>query len=114
VAHKDICIKFEVDGRRYEAVGFLGKGESSISGDEMLRRVPDAIGEEDVNFLDERVDQDWSRDMFPYCLATARRNPDNPRSVRCFSWKSFGGWHQGWSRLGRQWDGDDLVLRRRA
>ena len=53
--HKDICIRFVAmkggETRRFKAVGFLKEGESPVDGDEMLRRVPKAIGEEDSNFL---------------------------------------------------------------
>ncbi|OGH78205.1 MAG: hypothetical protein A2224_01715 [Candidatus Magasanikbacteria bacterium RIFOXYA2_FULL_40_20] len=98
--HKDICIRFVAmkggETRRFKAVGFLKEGESPVDGDEMLRRVPKAIGEEDSNFLDECVDQDWSEALWPYFLVTARRCPDDPRGVRCFFWNDILGWLQVW------------------
>jgi hypothetical protein len=118
VVHKDIRKKFEArsksgEVRRYEAVGFLNQGESWVSGDTMLERVPDAIGEEDGKFLDECVDQDWSRELFPYYLATNWRGPDYPRYVRYFS-RGGGRWHRFWSGLGSRWGGSGLVVRRCA
>lgn len=107
--HKDICIRFEVDGRKFKAVGFLNQGESLVDGDEMLRRVPGAIGEEDTNFLDERVDQDWSRDLFLYYLATARRNPDDPRYVRYF-YRFASRCVRDWYDLDYRWGGRVLVV----
>lgn len=61
MAHEDIRIKFEVGDHTFEAVGFLRKGEKSVSGDEVFRRVPDVIGEKDANYLYER----YSRLAFP-------------------------------------------------
>ena len=111
--HAEIRIPFTVDGRNFEAVGFLREGEPSVSGDEMLRRVPDAIGEEDAKFLDERYGQDWSRDLWPYWLATAWRGPAYPRYVRFFD-RYGGGWDRCWSYLDDQWHVCVLVVRRCA
>ena len=117
MTHKDICIKFEAtrrgETRRFEAVGFLKDGEPSVDGDEMLRRVPNAIGEEDSNFLDECASQDWSRELLPYYLATNRRYPGYQRHVRYFRQISDR-WVRGWHGLDIQWYRGALVLRRCA
>lgn len=44
--HKDIRISFEIEDRRFEAVGFLGKGEGRefISAEEVLRRTASENG----------------------------------------------------------------------
>ena len=112
-AHKDIRIQFTMEDRHFEAVEFLNEGEDSVSGDEMLRRVPDAIGEEDTNFLEKRVGQDWSRDLWPYRLATNRRDPGDQRRVRFFYRSGFR-WDRDWRRLDGQWHGYALVVRRRT
>lgn len=118
-AHKDIRKPFSVthpktgETRHFEAVGFLNEGEAFIYGDEMLRRVSDAIGEEDANFLDECVGQDWSKDLWPFYLATNRRHPDYPRDVRSFD-RGGGGWSRDWDSLGHRWSGSGLVVRRCA
>lgn len=110
---KKVRIRFTVDGRNFEAVSFINKGESSVGGDEMLQRVPDAIGKKDGKFLERRVDQDWSRKLWPYYLVTNRRHSARSRSVRYFRWHD-GEWSRYWSRLDVQWDGRVLVVRRCA
>jgi len=117
MAHKDIRKEFEVkdektgEVRKYEAVGFLEDGEPSVCGDEMLRRVPDAIGGEDVKFLEECIDQDWSRELWPYYLATNCRHPDGPRSVRCFC-RYASRWYRARRWLGIVWGDYCLIVRR--
>lgn len=108
--HKDIRRKFEAHGRngevrRYVAVGFLNDRESRISGDEVLRRVPDAIGEEDWAFLWECVDEL----VHARALLTNRRPPNDPRHVSYFGWN--GGSHYDGERwLSADCDAKDLVL----
>jgi len=112
--HKDICIKFEVDGRQYEAVGFLNEDESSVDGHTMLSRTAGenggAIGDDDETFLKERRDK-FPEELRKYYLATGRRNPDDPCVVSYFIWCS-GRWCQYWDGLGSRWRGFVLVLRR--
>ena len=111
--HKDILIKFEVEGVCFKAVGFLEKGNLSVSGDEMLRRVSDAIGEEDGKFLDECVSQDWSRDLWLYRLATAKLYSDGSRRILYFS-RYNNSWNRSWGRLGGSWGKNSLVICRCA
>ena len=106
-AHKEIKIKFEVEDRRFEAVGFLNEEEMSTDGDE---RTGEAIGEEDEAFLSER------RGKIPvklqrYYLVTGRRHPDYPRDVSFFYFYGDG-WCQDWYWLGDRRDGYCLVGRR--
>lgn len=113
-AHQDILITFEVEDRRYEAVGFIREGETSVDGDEMLRRTAGknggAIGEEDVSFLRERRGQ-LPDTLRPYWLVTGQRDPDNPRYVSYLYFYGIG-WCQGWNWLGHQWNDYYLVVRR--
>jgi len=70
MAHKDICIKFEVDGRRFEAVGFLSDDETPVDGDEILRRIPNAINKEDTIFLYNHRNEEWPYELRSYYLIT--------------------------------------------
>ncbi len=62
--HKDLRFEFKVtdtfldDGetRRYEAVGFLAEDEQSIPVGDMFARVPDVVGEDDLVFLRNAVE----------------------------------------------------------
>lgn len=114
MAHKDIRIGFEIEGRRFEAVGFLNEGESSVLGDTMLERTAGenggAIGDEDEAFLSERRAK-FPAELRRYYLTTNRRHPGHPRLVSCFSWYDVR-WCQFWDCLVYQWDGNVLVLRR--
>jgi len=127
MTHKDIKKSFSAthpttgETRHFEAVGFLNEGELPINDDEMFKRVPDAIGEEEGKFLDECFKQDWSQELWSHNLVTAWRHPDRPRSVRCFVrhghyWAQHGHY---WARLwsdpdGLRWNEYDLVVRRCA
>lgn len=116
MAHKDIRITFELDGRRYEAAGFLNEGESSVDGDTMLSRTSGenggVIGDDDEEFLSEHRSK-FPKELRKYYLVTGRRRPVDPWSVSCFCWY-IRGWFQGWGILGGQWYGSVLVLRRCA
>jgi len=115
-AHNKIRIPFEIDGRRFEAVGFLTEWESSVNGDEMLARTATenggAIGDEDEAVLSERRDK-LPTELQKYYLVTNRRHPGNSRNVSYFSWDGVR-WHQYWSSLDDQWHGHGLVVRRCA
>ncbi len=112
MARKDIRIKFEVDGRRYEAVGgFLGEREKTVSRDTMFKRTDrengGAIGEEDTKFLSER------RHMFPkrlerYNLFSNVRSASSG-GICCFHMQC-GKW--SWGTLYGRLDKRCLVLRR--
>ena len=114
VTHKNIRIQFEVDGRHFEAVGFLNDGERSVTGDDMLERAArengGAIDDEDETFLSERRAQ-IPKELQRYGLVTNRRNPRFPRDVVCFGFDGDG-WYEYWDFLGSQWYAFGLVLRR--
>lgn len=120
MAHKDIRIPFEVDGRKYEAVGFLNEGETLVFADAMFERTSKenggAIGDEDEAFLSERRAK-LPAELRQYYLATARLNPCDPWYVSYFNLSpSTNGWRQDWGGLGPdcRWGGLFLVLRRCA
>lgn len=77
--HKDIRIVFQIEDRRYEAVGFLKKGEKNVSAWTMFRRTAKenggAIGEKDWVFISERRTQ-LPAELSPYILVTDCRDPD--------------------------------------
>lgn len=118
--HKDIRIRFTIrkgaEERRYEAVGFLNKGEVSINGDEMLARTAGknggAIDKDDSVFLREHIDQKPAKlKLWKYCLVTNWRIPNHPRSVLCFPFHgSCWNWHL--YCLDGRWGNHFLVLRR--
>jgi len=116
MAHKDICIKFEEKGRRFEAVGFLDEGKTYVTGDEMLARTAgengSAIGDEDEAFLWEYRDC-WPNELRPYLLVINRHGPGGQRRVSCFLWNGDS-WDEDWLWLGDCWFGSYLVLRRCA
>ena len=87
--HNRIRIRFEVSGRRFEAVRLLKKDEPGCTGDEILRRASaengGAIGDEDEAFL-RKHRAELPAKLRPYWLATNRRGPDDPRGVSGFGW----------------------------
>jgi hypothetical protein len=115
-SHKDIRIKFEIEGRRYEAVGFLGKSGALVGGDEMLKRTAvengGAIGYEDEVFLWKRRAR-LPQELEPYWLVTNRRHPDFSREVSCFDF-NCNMWNCEWRCLDDRWwwNGLCLVVRR--
>ena len=48
--HADICIPLELEGVKYEAVGFLQDGEESITLEEIFRRVGKTIIKDKEDF----------------------------------------------------------------
>ena len=117
-AHKDIRYSFEIDSRRFEAVGFLNEGELEVRGNIALLRTTDknnAVGEESVAFLDKHLNQLPDALRF-YQLITSRFSHDIPDSVLCFTFKSDRwsryGWNKEWCWLGDLWRQGRLVLRR--
>src|SRR3990167_8524133 len=114
--HQDICIKFTIGDRNYEAVGFLKGGERSVAGDAMLARTAGqnggAIGEEDESFLRQHLEE-LPVELQPYWLATNKSYPGHPQYVSCFYFDG-GRWRQRWYWLDSQWDDSDLVVRRCA
>lgn len=112
--HKDIRIPFEVDGRRYEAVGFLNKDEQLVSGEDMLSRTANPscniIGEDDAVFIDERLNL-LPENLRKFHLVTNQRRPDSPRNIMIFCCHD-GMWRKFWSHLDCAWREDELVVRR--
>ncbi len=121
MAHKDIRIQFEIEGRRYEAVGFLDENEpSGVNGYEMLKRTAEenggAIGDKDEVFLSEHRDQILSRDcMEGYRLVTGKHCPSDLQRVSYFTFvhnSRCRGWYQNWDCLRWHYGINDLVVRR--
>ncbi len=83
-AHKDIKIQFEIDGRRYEAVGFLNEGERSVAGNELLLRVNGVIGKEDVEFIAKHRRKMPMKSLRYYTLLTGYYVDQN--HTACFFW----------------------------
>lgn len=120
IVHKNIRVPFEIGNRRYEAVGFLNKGESSVSGYTMLARTVakngGAIGNEDVAFLKDLMDL-LPKEFYRYCLVTNQRSPDYPCYISCYYYESHSSWNRFWrlsSLRCHQWSDRHLVVRRRA
>ncbi|OGH94204.1 MAG: hypothetical protein A2538_01585 [Candidatus Magasanikbacteria bacterium RIFOXYD2_FULL_41_14] len=82
---EDTRVLFEVEGLKFEAVGFL----SSEYVSEMLTRAAiknhGAVGGEYGAFLREHLDQ-FPKEFRRYVLVTGWRDPGNPQYVSCFSW----------------------------
>ena len=83
--HKDICIKFEADGRQYEAVGFLHKDELSVDGNTALfrtvGRIGTAYGYDDEVFLSKHLNN-FPDELWKYLLVTKRRYQNCPHFVK--------------------------------
>lgn len=119
MAHKDICIQFEIKGRRFEAVGcFLNEDDTMVTRNTMLERTDRdgmIVGEEDWEFIYENR-QDFPPELRDYFLVTKRPYPDRPTRLSCFIWYNpFGKWFDFCSHyVDYQWDDNYLVLRRRT
>lgn len=115
MAHKDIRIQFKVDGRRYEAVGFLDENESSISGDEMIRRTAGenggAIRDEDGAFFSDHL-APLSRELWPYLLVISHNSrPNYLEVVLRFGFECR--LYKGWDVPSYHWgNSSTLVVRR--
>lgn len=48
--HKDICIRFEIEGVRYKAVGYLERGVTSIMAEEVCRRATKLVVTSEVDW----------------------------------------------------------------
>jgi len=113
MAHKDICIKFEVEGHRFEALGYPSKVEPPFDCDDnMFQHVPNVIGKEDEAFLWKHRGQ-LPEELRSYCLVTNQGYPDNSHHVSCFEWYDDG-WERSWSWLAMVSDDDYLVIGRCA
>ena len=98
MAHKDIRVPFTVDGRNYEAVGFLNEGESPVSGDEMLKRTAGknggAIGGWDEEFLSKRLIK-FPKELCPYVLVIGHTRHRNYLQIVLhlgFNYSRYVGW----------------------
>lgn len=109
-AHRDIRIKFEIHGRQFEAVGFLGEGEFDVLGDEMLSRTQNenggAIKGEDELYLRQRFTQ-LPQELAQYWLVTNERHLEDGRYISCF-YKN----NHGWYGLNNYFTDRCLVVRR--
>jgi len=110
--HKDIRIPFEIKGRRFEAVGFLDKGERSVDGDEMLSRITKnnhrIIDGDDVVFISKRFHL-LPKKLHKFDLVTNLRKGDSPSSNMIFCCH-YSVWGQFWSSLDYRWFKHELVL----
>ena len=118
MAHKDICIRFEIDGRRFEAVGFLNEGEISMSRVIMLERADKKNGgalvkDEDTVFLSERRIQ-FPTELQQYYLVTSCCDaPTDPRYILFFHWNVCDNkWRKALISPDDDWYHRTLVLRR--
>lgn len=91
--HRNICIRFEIDGNRFEAVGFLNKGEKYVSTSEAHRRAI-VRGTEDI---------EW--DDLPFFLNRAKL----PAKLQQVGW-----FVSCWDEVDDEWGADALFLRRRT
>lgn len=111
--HKEIRIVFTVDGRSFNAVGFLEEGEPSVEGKIMLDRVAGerggVIGEEDEDFLYKRAGK-LPKELQEYHLVMGRRFPGHQQYISCHYFDGKGGWRRDWYNLNRQWDNFFLVV----
>lgn len=115
-AHKNIRIQFEIEGRRYEAVGFLNEEEESVNGNEMFARTANenggAIVGEDYEDISKHRNE-LPTELRGYYLDTKQRRFDFPRdSFQYFNWHDRDGWYEGSCILGLELFDNCLVLRR--
>lgn len=127
-SHADIRIKFEIDDRKYEAVGYLQEGEVAISGREMLRRTDTenggVIGDIDENFLLDKDatinknDPGTKRiykipvELRPYFLVINRRLPEAPQFISVLDNQGTRNWSQRACWVSCQFTATYLVVRR--
>ncbi len=117
MAHRDIRIPFEIEGRHFEAVGFLKDDESSVSYDTMLQCTAGenggVIGKDDYTFLSQRLNQLPAK-FRRYSLITAQPDPGGGynSSVSYFIWSNKKKWHDDWAGIAYKWSDKGLVLRR--
>ncbi len=118
--HADICIPFELGGRKYEAVGFLKKWEDWlagpwVSGYEMLRRTDQdgrVVGTEEWVHLVTHLDE-LPNELRRYRLATKHPGRLIHGDIE-YLYYEYGAWGVHWSHLEDPWGIDTLVLRRRS
>jgi len=80
MAHKDICVRFELGGQQFEAVGFLEEGEESVLKEEALRRCDNGaliVEKEDFDFI-FRYRRELPREKYQTRLVTGVQTPDFP------------------------------------
>ncbi len=108
-------IEFEVDGRKYEAVGFLDPDEPSVDGYGMVARTDGenggGLGKEDG----KRIGGDFPSELRPYDLVfTKWRDPDDNVASAVFFRSKGSSWQQGTVWLGAKFTDTTLVVRRLA
>ncbi len=90
MAHKDFGIRFAIEGRRYEAVGFLNEYEPTIPGHEMLKRTDGencgANNFQDLAFIRERFSR-LPAVLNQFLLIINNSAMYSGRSTRCFVWQ---------------------------
>lgn len=105
-----------IAGRTYEILGLLRGDEQSVPGSTMVERAKDMnanLGKDDGEFLLKHQQE------IPVALRgkvafvfTDWRIPDDPGHVAYVDWNGSR-WVRNWRWLGRDWRGDDRVLRRK-
>jgi len=98
--HEELRFEFTLGGKKYEAVGFLKRDETSVTGDEMLARTDKdgmVVGEEDWKHLYKHR-HELPEEVGRYYLATKRPDPDYPRFVSCLD-RYRGEWYDYWNYL---------------
>lgn len=108
----DICVQFTLDGRDFEAVGFLNEGESSATGIEMIRRTNkdnNVVSEHEEWYFIWKHYAELPKELLNYLLITNRQEPGQPTLIYYFGWT--GRECKGW--LENRWSDKCLVLRRR-
>ena len=111
--HKNIRFSFVVNGRYFEAVGFLNANSSAVVGKTMLQRTAGknggAISGENEAFLGDRL-AELPVELREYCLITNERDPNSPQSISCFIWNG-NRWTRYRTRLSQRYGKSDLVVR---
>lgn len=121
MAHADIRITFEVEGRRFEAVGFFKEGDRFVDGNEMFSRT--LRGQFGTRELLETDDfwswptnwETWPESLRPYRLTTGV-DPDFPcLRMPLYYWGTENGrsqWFHSWFWNNQEVDSSFLVVRR--
>ncbi len=115
MVHKDIRIQFEIEDRRYEAVGFLNEDEPSIEGYKIFPRVNGdnggVIDYREMVFINEHRNQ-LPTSLNEFVLVTDSRDlVDDLHDTELFRWMN-GKWWRLYGCVDQKWGANYLVLRR--
>lgn len=107
--------EFTINGRDYELVPILKKGESLVTSDTIVERAKMLnanLGEEDGAFIlkhQNEIPQEF-RGKF-YLVFTAWRHSSHPQNVAYLYWDDDR-WHMNWTGVDYAWVGDARLVRR--